>query len=72
MNTQTTEKNLGKCKCCYTKPADRIIHVRDEAADALCYECANYVVLLISNVTNDIIKESFVVRSTGPATVFNH
>lgn len=72
MNTQTTGKNLGECKCCHAKEADRIIHVRDEAADALCYECANYVVLLISNVTNDIIKESVAFRSVGPATVFNH
>jgi len=72
MNTQTIDKNLGKCKSCHKNEVDRTVHISDERADGLCHNCANYAVLLISNVTNDIIKESFVVRSTGPATVFNN
>lgn len=71
MNTQTIDKNLGKCKSCHVNEADRIIQVTDNQADALCHECANYAVLLIANVTTEIIKESVVARNFGPATVFN-
>jgi hypothetical protein len=72
MNTQTTEKNLEKCKCCHKNEVDRTVHISDERADGLCHNCANFTVLLIASLTAEIIRESVVVRSVGPATVFNH